>query len=74
MDDAAPEPATRAQITKLNIQMKEMGIEDRETKLAWLSDQIGRVIASSNEMTKDEASRVIDGLENHEPPEPGWVA
>lgn len=26
------------------------------------------------EMTKDEASRVIDTLENPEPPEPGWVA
>jgi len=74
MDDAAPEPATRAQITRLNVTMKEMGIEDRETKLAWLSDQIGRVIASSKEMTKDEASRVLDRLENPEPPEPGWVA
>lgn len=74
MDTAAPEPATRAQITKLNIQMKELGIEDRETKLAWLSDQIGRVITSSNEMTKDEATRVIDTIENPEPPEPEWVA
>lgn len=57
------DPATAPQITKLNIAMKELGIEDRDAKLAWLSDQIGRAIASSKDLTKDEAHRVIDLLD-----------
>lgn len=67
-------PATAKQVTAINALMTDMGIKDRADKLAWLSDQIGRVIASSKEMTKDEASRVLDTIENPEPPEPEWVA
>ena len=64
-----PEPATRTQVTRLNIAMKELGIEDRESKLAWLSSHIGRRIESSNDLTRDEASRVIDTITAPEPTE-----
>lgn len=64
-----PEPATRPQVTRLNIAMKELGIEDRESKLAWLSSHIGRRIESSNDLTRDEASRVIDTITTPEPTE-----
>lgn len=67
-------PATAKQVTAINALMTDMGIKDRADKLAWLGDQIGRVIGSSKEMTKDEASRVLDTIENPEPPEPEWVA
>lgn len=55
---------TRAQVTKLNIQMQEAGFTDRDDKLRSLSLTLGREIASSNEVTKAEATALIDSLEN----------
>jgi hypothetical protein len=63
------EPATRAQVTKLNIQLQVIGYDDRDEKLAFLSEKVGRPIASSNDLTKAEASSLIDELEASNPPE-----
>ena len=61
------ELATDAQITKLVICFKELGISDREDRVQFLRDAIGRHIDSSKEMTKAEASAVIDKLESAPP-------
>lgn len=55
-----PEPATRAQVTALNAAMTDLGITDRASKLAFLSDQVGHEITSSSHLTKVEASFVLD--------------
>lgn len=57
-------PITDAQITKLAICFRELGITDRTDRVRFLCDAIGRNIESSKEMTKAEASHVIDRLEN----------
>lgn len=84
--DPAPEPPapstdedgiTPAQLKKLHAAMNDEGLSDRDEGLAFLSAELGRDITSSKDLSKDEASRVIDRLENrdaHEPPpeEPTW--
>ena len=64
-DEQEPvELITPAQLTKLAIQLKEAGHTTRETAHAFVSAAIERDITSSKELTKDEASKVIDLLEN----------
>lgn len=55
---------TTAQLTKLNIILQEQGLADRDDKLNYLSTYLGRSIASSKDLTKSEAHRLID---EHEP-------
>jgi hypothetical protein len=59
---ASPAFATDAQVRKLNIAMREAGITG-DDRLAWVGERIGRPVASSKELTKTEASRLIDLLE-----------
>lgn len=54
---------TSAQLKKLGAGMRDVGLNDRASALAYVADVIGREITSRNELTKDEASRVIDALE-----------
>lgn len=54
---------TAAQLKKLHATFNDHGIEDRDDRLRYTVDVIGREVASSKELTKDEASRVIDALE-----------
>ena len=54
---------SRAQVTKLNILLKEEGVTERPAKLTWLSEQLRRNVKSSNELTADEAHSLIDFLE-----------
>lgn len=65
-DTPAPssDPVTPAQIKMLAASMNEAGITDRADALAYVASVIGRDVASRNELTKDEASRVIDSLVN----------
>lgn len=53
--------ATEAQVQKIQIAMKGHG--DRDAKLHWLGEFVGRTLASSKELTRAEASAVIDHLE-----------
>lgn len=72
--DDEPEPAaevemvTSAQLKKVGAAMREAGISDRAEALAYVSNVIGRDVASRNELTKDEAHRLIEALEAVPPP------
>lgn len=57
-----PEQITRQQSRKLHATFTELGITERPARLAYESDVIGREITSSNQMTKAEASAVIEAL------------
>lgn len=59
-----PEPITEKQQKKLFVLLKD---KSREERLKIVSSIIGRQIESSNDLTKAEASKIIDALENSEP-------
>jgi hypothetical protein len=59
----APAPASRDQITKIQAQFSDLGIKDREQRLAYAGGVISRGIESSNDLTKAEASRLIEALD-----------
>lgn len=69
----APEGITAAQIRKLAVSMNELGLTDRDSALAYVADVIGRQVDSRNDLTKDEASRVIDALERDAASNPAVV-
>lgn len=52
-----------AQLKKLAILLREAGFEERDAKLGFVTTAIGRTITTSKELTKDEASTIIDLLE-----------
>lgn len=54
---------TAAQTKKLAVQMNAAGITDRKDALDYVMSVIGRDVASRKELSKDEASRVIDALD-----------
>jgi len=58
---------TKAQLSKLHVLLGKNDLADRETGLAWLAEAVGHPLASSKELTRDEATHVIDTLENEEP-------
>jgi hypothetical protein len=63
MTDPAENPSiTDAQLTKLNVLLGEAGLGDRADALAWISGVLGIGIESRKDLTKDEASRLIDML------------
>lgn len=70
--DPLAEPApdipgiTSAQVKKLAIAMGKAGISDRKAALAYVANVVGREVGSRNDLTKDEASRIIDALERDE--------
>lgn len=53
---------TKAQSAKLHASMSDLGIVDRDRKLEYVANVVGRQVESSNELTKDEASQVIEAL------------
>lgn len=63
----APAPAgdgiTEAQSSKLWVALRGAQLEDRDDALAAIGNIIDRPIASTKDLTRDEASRVIDALE-----------
>lgn len=77
-EESAEESATRAQVQKLNILIQEQGITERQAKLDYLSTQVGRTLTSSNDLSKHEASSLIELLDATKPAEPtlpepeGW--
>ena len=62
-EPAPPDPASDAQRKKLHVLFREHQIDDRDERLAYCSNIAGRIILGSVELTKDEASRIIDTLE-----------
>lgn len=57
-----PNAATAAQVQKVNIMLREKGINDRPAALSKLGELVGRELESSKQLTKDEASKVMDEL------------
>ncbi|AXH49701.1 RecT-like ssDNA annealing protein [Gordonia phage Frokostdame] len=57
------ESITPAQLKKLHVVMSKEGLTDRDAALEWLSQQIGRPLETSKDLGKDEASGIIDFLE-----------
>lgn len=61
-----PEPAaglvmmSDSQRKKMHATLREAGIEDRNVRLNYASNIVGRTVGSANELTSEEASRVID--------------
>jgi recombination directionality factor gp3-like protein len=69
LDDTPDEPITAAQLTKLSILLKEAGFDDRESRHAFVQTAIGHPITSAKNLTKQEAHKLIDILENDAPGE-----
>jgi hypothetical protein len=74
-DDAdTAESITEAQNKKLHAALNDGGYADRDSGLTFISETLGRPVESSKNLSKDEASRVIDVLERgvpiEDPPEP----
>jgi len=59
-------PATRPQLTKLKLSFDEAGVDpkDRDRRLALCEAFAGRPLTSSAELSKAQAHRLIDWLEN----------
>lgn len=53
---------TEAQQKKIRVLVKELGLKDRDEILSLISNIIGRSIESSQDLTLEEASKVIDAL------------
>jgi hypothetical protein len=63
LPDEEPDLITPDQLKKLVVTIKEVGITDRDDKLAAIGALVGHTVDSSKELTKSEASTVIDGLD-----------
>lgn len=65
-------PATSQQVRALNAGLTAIGYNTRPKVYAVLTRELGREITSSNDVTKDEASRLLDRLARGEvaPPPP----
>ena len=63
LDEPAEPMVTKAQLTKIGAAMSALGITDRDNALLYVSDVVGREVTSRNELTKAEASALIDALE-----------
>ncbi len=57
------EPASREQITKIQAQFSDLGITDRSERLVRAMNVADRDLTSSNELTKAEASKLIEALD-----------
>lgn len=66
-DDQAGDPpeakATDPQLRKMFALFGELGLRDRDTRLAWATEHLGREIDTANDLTDVEASALIDALE-----------
>lgn len=58
-----PDPVTSAQLKKMGALMREAGLVERAAALTFVNSVIGREVGSRNELTKGEASDIIDQLE-----------
>lgn len=58
-----PDAVTDAQIRKMAASFRDINITDRADRLTFISATVGREIASSKDLTKAEASDVIEAIE-----------
>ena len=55
---------TKSQLAKIAAQMRDLDITERTHALAYIEKAIGLKIASRSELTRDEAKRLIDALDD----------
>jgi hypothetical protein len=60
-------PITDPQLRMLHASYTQIGITDRQERLDFAAATVGRQIESSKDLTKGEASRLIDALAAHAP-------
>lgn len=60
--ESPPDPITRPQQTALHAALGGIGFAEREDKLAYLTERLGREITSSSDLTKAEASTILDEI------------
>lgn len=63
-EKAGPERVTSAQVKKLQVMFRELGYDDRGDRLAYAAWSTKRPIATTTELTKAEATKLIDDLQN----------
>lgn len=56
-------PPTKAQFIRLQVLMREHGLNERTQRLEYVSRILGREISTTNEVSKDDAEILIDALE-----------
>lgn len=69
-DSSAPAMVTSPQRNRIMARYRELGF-DRAGRLRDMGEIIGRRISSGNELTLDEASRILDDLETRDDPGAG---
>lgn len=57
-----PNAISPQQVKLVNVLMVKAGIDERDEKLGYCAQVLGRAVSSSKDMTKKEASMVIDAL------------
>lgn len=62
VDDLAVELVTPAQLKALHTAFSTLGAVDRDSRLAFAVEVVGRDLESSKDLTKAEASRVLDAI------------
>jgi hypothetical protein len=60
--DSGPDPITPPQRGAIMAAFNGLGVRDRDDRLTMISGVVGRDVTSTNELTKDEASRLLDEL------------
>lgn len=66
--EVVAEPITAKQLTALNAALTSLGYTGRPAIYAVLSEELGRPIGSSKDVTKDEASGLLDRIKRREVP------
>ena len=61
---------TDPQRRKMHALFNERGVEQREPRLAYCTTVVGRTVETSNDLTAEEASKIIDALEQWDPNDP----
>ncbi len=56
-------PATRDQVTKVILMLRDLDYETDEQQHAWLSDELRRPVTSRKDLTRGDASTVMDVLQ-----------
>jgi hypothetical protein len=59
---ASPETITDAQLKKLHTSFTEAGIKDRDKRLTYVANILGVEVASSNDLSKAQAHKIIESL------------
>lgn len=62
-----PDPITAPQLKMLGVMFGKNGITDRDARLSYAAKFVGRALETSKELTKREASDLIDELEANAP-------